>query len=327
MRKRDNIYKYGSAVEWSLPVLFNAEHIWTAIYRQLKEHDITPPKVYTYGCPACNWAGGRLPNQQSVNIKALDKIFNYLHECNATPTFTFTYTGLTKEDLNDWYCNALLDFALEHNSNFIVYSDLLKDYIKNKSSNARITSSLIKASVRFQGENRIEEPTAENETNFYNKLLKEYDVVVVRPEYSKYVLSEHPEYIDDLSRIEVLINQICLRNCPLSHEHYKAFEKYRLGNQPNGAVFDCIMDNFTIDDYENENLILLHSYSKVSKLVKAGIKHLKLQGRGDAAPIEELLFLFYTQMFNTEGDSYRVILNLLSSLHREVNYFNQLVST
>lgn len=324
MQKKDYIYKYGSDVEWSLPVMFCAEPVWTAMHRRLKENGITPPKISAYGCPACNWAGGRLPEQQSVNINTLDKIFNYMHECNATPTFTFTYTDLTKKDLSDWYCNALLDFALEHKSNFIVYSDLLKDYIKNKSPEAKVIASVIKPSVRFHGKNRIEEPTVENETNYYNQLLKEYDQVVVRPEYSQNVLAEQYKYIDDISRIEVLINQTCVPNCPLVHEHYRAFEKYRFGERPVGNVFECIRRKLSKED--NCKASLLHSYSQVQKLVKkAGVKHIKLQGRGDAVPIEELLFLFYTQMFNTDGISYRVILGIIGALRQEINLLNQLI--
>ena len=322
MKKNDDIFKYGRNIEWSLPVMFSAESVWTTMYKQIKYYNNSPPKVNAYGCPACNWTGGRLPSQESINFKTLDKIFNYMHDCNASPTLTFTYTGFTKDDLKDWYSNAILDFALEHKSKFIVYSDLLRDYIKNKSSDAHIIASVIKSSVRFQGVNRIEDPTPENETNYYNKLLKEYDMVVVRPEYSRFVLIEHPEYIDDISRIEVLINQTCVPNCPLACDHYKTFEKYRFGNQPEGSIFECIRTKLSKDDSDKASL--LHSYSEISKLVKSGVKHLKLQGRGDRTSLEHLLFLFYTQMFNSDGNAYRVIFDFPQVLNQEFNYIKQL---
>lgn len=43
-----------------------------------------------------------------------------------------------------------------------------------------------------------------NETNHYNELLKKYDLVDVRPEYSMGPLVENPSLINNLSKIEAL---------------------------------------------------------------------------------------------------------------------------
>ena len=322
MQKTYDIFKYGKKVEWSIPVMFCAEPLWTSIYKVLKEYNIVAPKVNAYGCPACAWTGGRRPEKQLSSIKNLGKLFDYMNECNAVPTFAFSYSDLKKEDLNDWFCNALLDIALEHNTKFIVYSDLLKDYIRKKDPNAFIIASVVKAHERFNGVNRIEEPTPENETNYYNELLKEYDMVVVRPEYSKKVLIEHPEYIDDISRIKVIINSLCVPGCPIINEHYKVCEKYRFGNDPS-VSFECIR-NRSPKFADKKNYGLLHSNSQVKKLVKAGVKNLKLQGRGDGIPLEILLFLFYTQMFNSDGEAFSIMLEIATKLYHEVMYISQL---
>ena len=207
-----DFFKYGQNIEWSLPLLFQYEAIWSTIYKILKIYNIEPPKINMFGSPSNLWAGGRMPTiYGKFKESTLINLFKYLKELNAVPTFTFTSTQLTEEDLKDDYANFLLDIALEHDARFIVYSDILKDHIKSKKEDACIVASVIKSNFRFQGPDRIEEPTVENETNYYNKLLKEYDVVVVRPEYSMTTLVEHPEYIDDISRIEVLINQLCIK--------------------------------------------------------------------------------------------------------------------
>ena len=323
----DNIFKYGDKVEWSIPVLFGAEAVWTAIYRELTSVEINAPKVNVYGCPACAWAGGRVPTIQSpIDSKIIETIFEYLKSCNATPVFTFTYTGVNKDSLNDSYCNKLLDIALQYDCKFIVYSDLLKDYIKNKSPKAFVTASVIKPTNRFHGINKIEEATPENETNYYNKLLKEYDMVVVRPEYSQTVLLEHPEYIDDISGIEVLINQTCIPNCPKAMEHYRFFERKREGflYEPEPTPFRCLRKDIP-DNVTSYRTNLLHTYNQVTKLVKTyGVKHLKIQGRGEPIPLIDLLYRIYTQIFNTDGSAYNTICNLPNALNQELNYINEL---
>ena len=298
-----SLFKYKN-VEWSLPLLFQYEPIWTAIHDRLKDYCIPIPKVNLFGSPSNVWAGGRVPAiYGDLKKNLLVNLFEYLRKHNATPSFTFTATDITKEDLKDKYANYILDIALENNSKFIVHSDLLKNHIKEKKADATVIASVIKSNFRFQGPDRIENPTIENESNYYNELLKEYDIVVVRPEYSKTTLVEHPEYIDDISRIEVLINQPCIYNCPKMPEHYKCIEKFK--TNPNAEnYFKCIRFNIPANiQYENT---LAHSQKTVEMLVKNGIKRLKLQGRGSNIPVISLLQLISSQMMNFDGNGYQI---------------------
>lgn len=318
---KNEIYKYKEDVEWSIPVLFDQEFVWTTIYNELININIRPPKVNVYGCPACLWTGGRIPLIQNVELRVLDRIFDYLESCNATPTFNFTYTRIEKDDLNDLYSNELLSFAIEHNSKFIVSSDLLRDYIKEKAPDAIVISSVIKAVKRFQTADKIVNSSPEEETNFYNKMLKKYDVVVVRPEYSRDVLVEHPEYIDDISRIEVLINQTCMPNCPHAIQHNERNEEHREGFNPSIPPFRCIKASTmnSVQAYKNN---LIHTQKQISKLINNGVRHLKIQNRG-ALKTEphQKLYLIYTQMFNTDGNPYMMLYNLDLRLPMEMQYF------
>ena len=318
-----DIYKYKHDVEWSLPVMFGQEFIWAAIYKTFMQFNIAPPKVNVFGAPQCDWAGGRIPVVQKPDFNILENIFNNMKLCNATPTITFSYTGITKKNLDDSYCNALLDFALEHNFKFIVYSDLLKDYIKEKSPDAYVIASVIKAVNKFQNADKIANPSPEEETEYYNELLKEYDMVVVRPEYSRTVLLEHPEYIDDISKIEVLINQTCVPNCPLAMSHYNSFEKHREGYDSAVPPFVCIKQGYNnLEKGFKSNLV--HTQEQVTKLVnKNGVRHLKLQGRGDERPIfKQRLYEIYTQMFKTDGDGFLMLYYLNSALDNELYHLN-----
>ncbi len=319
-----NIHKY-NGVEWSLPLLFQHEPIWDAIYRSLKNFDITIPKVNLFGSPSNIWTGGRAPAiYKNINEETLINTFKYLKKINATPTFTFTSTQLTKEDLKDEYANFLLDIALENDARFIVYSDILRDYIKEKKSDACTVASVIKSNFRFQGPNKIEEPTVEKETNYYNKLLKEYDIVVVRPEYSITTLTEHPEYIDDISRIEVMINQPCIYNCPMMPEHYRFLEKLKLKPKINER-FQCIRKDIP------KNILLENTLAHPQKIVEKlvyenGVKNLKLQGRGTDTPICSLIHILSNLMFNQDGNGYQIFAHIHKTLEISMQNFQNITN-
>ena len=317
-----SFFKYKNT-EWTLPLLFQYDAIWGAIYKTLKMYNIKPPKVNLFGSPSVIWAGGRMPALfGNFNKETLSKWFGYINDLNAFPTFTFTSTTLTKDDLNDKYANFILETSFEYNARYIVYSDYLRDYIKEKNPNAIVIASVIKPNCRFQGPNKIEEATIENETNYYNKLLKEYDVVVVRPEYSKDILPYHPEYIDDISRLEVLINQPCIKNCPKMPEHYKHLEKFNLNSNHNGE-FICIRVNIPCTILYENNLI--HDQKTVERLVDIGVNNLKLQGRSNGITLESLMLILADQMFNRDGNNELIINAMENNLGWEINNFNQII--
>ncbi len=317
-----SFFKYKNT-EWTLPLLFQYDAIWGAIYKTLKMYNIKPPKVNLFGSPSVIWAGGRMPALfGNFNKETLSKWFGYINDLNAFPTFTFTSTTLTKDDLNDKYANFILETSFEYNARYIVYSDYLRDYIKEKNPDAIVIASVIKPNCRFQGPDKIEEPTIENETNYYNKLLKEYDVVVVRPEYSKDILPYHPEYIDDISRLEVLINQPCIKNCPKMPEHYKHLEKFNLNSNHNGE-FICIRVNIPCTILYENNLI--HDQKTVERLVDIGVNNLKLQGRSNGITLESLMLILADQMFNRDGNNELIINAMENNLGWEINNFNQII--
>ena len=313
-------YTYGKNIIWSLPLLFEFEATWAAIYDHFRLYGIDIPSVNAYGSPANAWTGGRQPSfKDKLDANSLKKIFEYMYSVNATPTIVFSYTGITKDDLKDEYANYLLDAALEADARFIVFSDMLRDYIKEKKPDAEIVASVIKPIFEFQGEN-AKNWTAEKETEYYNKLLKEYDIVVVRPEYSRSVLLETPEVIDDISRVEVLINQHCIANCPKALNHYRYMDSTRLGARE--GIFTCYRYNFPNGKFAYKNSVA-HDKEIVKKLVSSGVKHLKLQGRSNLHAPEGHALLLFSNMFNVTGPNQIIIEDLLYEvIKNKINHFN-----
>lgn len=322
------IYKYSKDITWSLPVLFQYEPIWGAIFKVFRKYGITLPQINAFGSPTIAWSGGRAPSVSGeFNSQTLLKIYNYLSEINATPSLTFTYTRLTKDDLKDKYANYFLDIALEVKAHFIVYSDLLKNYIKEKDPDAYVVASVIKPSMQFQGPDKMRDWSVEKETELYNKLLKEYDMVVVRPEYSKGALLENTDLIDDISRIEVLINQPCIQNCPRMPQHYMHLENMRLGRENNTANFQCIKCSLPGGNALFNNT-LVHNEQTIQKLVNMGVKHLKVQGRGVENLAQSQALMIFGQMFSQSGSNYLVVEELMhGAVEEEMNFFKQVLES
>ncbi|MBQ7286523.1 MAG: hypothetical protein IJW73_02050 [Candidatus Gastranaerophilales bacterium] len=316
-----NIYKYGKEIVWSLPLLFQYEPVWATFKNIFNHFEIELPQINGFGCPACAWAGGRSPAvYDEMNGKTLRRVFEYLKKLDVTPSFTFTCTTIPKEDFKNPYANYILDLAAEYDSHFIIYDDDLKDYIKNRHPNAYTVASVIKASLEFQGPTRKQNPTAEKETEFYNKLLKEYDLVVVRPEYSRSTLATNPKLIDDISRVEVLINQPCIYECPKMPDHYRYLEKYRFGI-PN-EDFKCARVGMP-PKLALENT-MIHSEELTKKLVQHGVRHLKIQGRGVGTLMNAHMLMLYNQMFRSDGNNYIIYSDFLTNvLEKEAEYFTK----
>ncbi|MBE7707443.1 MAG: hypothetical protein E7Z88_01925 [Cyanobacteria bacterium SIG27] len=321
----NQIFKYGKDITWSLPILFEHEPAWGSIKKLYREFEIELPQVNGFGCCAMAWTGGREPKLRSeLEPKFLLKIYNYCKEMDITPSLTLTYTQLTKDDLKDRYSNYILDMALEIGAHFIVYSDILFNYIKEKDPNAYMVASVIQSQLKFQGENR-KNWSIENETNHYNELLKKYDLVVVRPEYSMGPLVENPNLIDDISRIEALINQRCVPNCPRAKQHYLGTESLHKGYEIHDN-FRCVLEEIPKDINFLKNGVC-HDKETVQMLVDSGVKHLKLQGRGMSHSTEALAHGLFMRIFEIEGMNYHILERLLcgrtnKEIQEFVNYLN-----
>lgn len=320
-----SIYKYGNDVVWSLPCLFQYETVFGYFQQTLDNLGMELLKANVYGSPATVWSGGRAPLVTSpLTTDKLNRLFNYVQGMyQGTPTFTFSRIDIEKDELKDEYANFLLDYALEHNARFIVSSDILRDYIKQKNPNAVVVGSILKSIYRFQGPGKIEEPTVEAETAWYNKLLKEYDIVVVRPEYSKNVLTKNPELIDDISRVEVLINQLCISNCPNAPLHGSVLAKLHKDPTKKDNKMFCYKHKYQFKQQYYMNSA--HTYEDVKKLIDAGVKQLKLQGRGEPVPYFEHAVLLGSQIFNFDGPN--IFMLTLPNLVIEADRFYSIVDT
>lgn len=318
-----NIYKYGTQIEWVLPCLFQYEIAFGSIQAALEKFGAPQLKADIFGAPSTAWSGGRAPViYEKLEKKQLEKVVNYvkiLH--NGTPCVTFSKIDISPDEIKNTYENFLLDFFIDNDFKFIVSSDRLKDYIKNKNPKSIVVSSILKPIYEFQNPVKKYENNQEEETKFYNNLLKEYDSVVVRPEYSKTVLLQHPDLIDDISKIEVLINHICISNCPVAplHYHFEHSKHSKEILQKKDFNFKCYKLNFPF--IEHYKYVASHTKEEIDKLVNLGVRHLKIQGRGENIPYVTNMFNIANQIFNFDGYNSILVFLLMLSLKEEYQKF------
>ncbi len=320
----ENIFKYPD-VEWSLPLLLYADYIYGAIYNSFKDSNIKLPKVNLFGTSACAWSGGRNPSiYTKFHKNKFSKMLNYVTFLNATPSFTFTSTGLTDKDFDDPYCNMMMEAGFEANARFIVFDDKLRDYIKSKNPKATVVASVIKPIFEFQDFSKKKTYSVEKETAYYNKLLKEYDIVVVRPEYSKFALVENPNMINDLSRIEVLINQQCTMNCPRAVAHYSSFEQVK--ENRGEYAFQCHKMTMKYSEHFDYNINSFHSEESLHKLNDAGVKRFKVQGRSLALPPNEVYINMINHIVKYSGSGYVVFEHVGPRVADEISFYKHFIA-
>ena len=258
-----NLLRYQN-IKWSMPMLFS--HMM--LYPVLKELNGNLDTIaYSYGSVKSKWSGGRPSVFTISNLSLIDAILNKNIEYGVTPVFTFTNEYIDKEILKDKFCNELLKIIAEKNCQIIVSNDLLFDYIKDTYPDIKLVASIIKSNItKIQN---IDEAT------HINNLLKKYDRVVVRGEYI--IKKKDTSLINDVSRVELLLDQDCICDCTNADKHYKIYTDY----ENDKISFDMLKQEQDMLCPKERLKTRTNSLTEeeINYAISNGIRNFKLQGR------------------------------------------------
>lgn len=152
--------------------------------------------------PGCVLNGGRTYLRERATEADIDRTFSILDEYGIRPRLTFTNMLADEEALRDEYANLILRKAAAHDGQVIVYSDLVADYVRKEYGMPIVLSTTREISHADE----------------LNAALERFDWVVLNYNLNKDddILSsiEHPE------KLEVMVNEFCMPNCPHRQEHY-----------------------------------------------------------------------------------------------------------
>lgn len=265
--------------DWDVSGAFVNDRELLAFFDFCKEKLGYEPFHMVHGAPLCTWNSGRVLKQLLREAEELRAAGLEYEKRRIAVYLTFSNLLLKEEHLGDALCNAMCSFFSRHNpterNGVIVGSDLLLNHLRDKFPQLRCISSILNI-VQKNGKGKLD---------VYRELAEKYDEVMVHPDD---VLNDDllEKLRDCPSRYILLINEYCIRNCPLRGFHYRSLSENALNFLGyDGREFDkrqvtngCreLGKMLTTERYG----VLALNTPEIQRLYDMGFRHFKLQGRG-----------------------------------------------
>lgn len=257
--------------------------------------------------PASLFNGGRPSNNDQCSADFVRNVIRTINANGIMVRYTYTNMLITEKELSDPYCNFCLKEAHSEQNGVIVFSPVLEAYIREKYPKFKITSSTCKE-LRS-----IEEVNAE--------LRKDYHIVVL--DYNLNNQWDQLEQIEDKERCEILVNSVCIPNCPRRGAHYEQIarnQKIMMQNRSLPKEKQIPREGWSCKYGEYNNIHITKHYSThVSpeaiweKYVPMGFHNFKIEGR--TANIFSLVetYCYYLIKPEYQGDTRILLLNNLAA--------------
>ena len=256
--------------------------------------------------PMSLWTGGRYVSGDQCDAGYIKAVIKNLNDQGVPVRFTYTNPEITKEDLDDPYCNFCMECANNGKNEVIIFSPVLEEYLRKKYPNFAYNSSTCK---------EIRDLDALNA-----EIAKDYKYVVLDYNFNNRwdILEkvEHPE------KLEILVNALCIPDCPRRGEHYinqARNERIAIKNRslppekriptiPWHCEYGDRNNIHTIQDYRT----FVKPEDIWEKYVPAGINNFKIEGR--TANLFSLIDTYCFFMLKPEyaGEARLLLLNNLT---------------
>ena len=251
------------------------KNIW-AIHDNFQHHTWGKFIDETFGGQPCLWHGGRILSYD-LHLEDYDKVKQSIsgytvRGIGCKLNFSAPDAG---EFLDDEPSNILLDILAECNANgnhgVIVSDNRLRDYIRNRYPELKITASILKP--------LFEHPEMTDTPEYYNELSESYDYVVVRQDRN--VEMGFLEKLRHKHKIELLVNSRCAPKCMYQALHYATGINigrsiYGIAPEDRANVFAV---KSTCRSRQANNFPMYIPPFRVDWLQEAGFTRFKLEGR------------------------------------------------
>lgn len=233
-----------------------------------------------HGSPLCEWNSGRVLKHMLREAEEIRTAGLEYARRNIAVYLTFTNLLLQEKQMKDPLGNAVCTFFSRHNPTgrnaVILANDLLREHVRKEYPALRLVSSILEI-THGGGKGRLD---------VYKRLADEYDEVMVHPDdVLNYDLLEK---IEDKERHILLINEYCIRNCPIRPLHYRSLSESALSFMSyDSAPFEAkqvangCRSLYTLLTDEKKSVLALNT-PEISRLREMGFRHFKVQGRGHA---------------------------------------------
>lgn len=269
---------------WHLPGLYSQFGFYQKLFDLIKQSPYIMKDNHevhlVYGAfPNTIWNCGRCvvePNMLLLKDQ-IKNILSFYDFYKVKIALTWSNHLLSKDHLSDQYCNMITNLCNKDGNYVICYTDLMREYIREKYLNYRLICSMTR-------------PKPHDNSIDIDKWLDKFEIVVLNKDNNKEIFNN--EYLESVAnRVEILVNQRCVVNCPNEMKHYDAIANAQLHYEL--SDFKCVF-NDTInstrlyvkpyDATQFDNLLVpkdsnLVTVSEVEELAKKGFCHFKIQGR------------------------------------------------
>lgn len=223
--------------------------------------------------PTSLWNGGRPSPGDQCDGAYVRGVIRAANEKGIAIRYTYTNMLLNREDCDDPYCNFCMEAADNGKNEVIVFSPVLEAYLREKYPRFALNSSTCKEIRDIDLVNR--------------ELEKDYHLVVL--DYNFNNRFEELDKIRDKGRCEILVNAVCIPNCPRRGKHYEQIarnQRIRLKNRKMPPDKQIPMEKWFCEYGDRTDLYtLMHYCTYVSpediweKYVPRGFQHFKIEGR------------------------------------------------
>lgn len=223
--------------------------------------------------PMSLWNGGRPSNYDQCDETFVRNVINNINDKGIPVRYTYTNMMLNKEDLGDPWCNFCMKAADNGMNEVIIFSPLLEKYIRENYPRFKLNSSTCK---------EIREIGLVNE-----ELKKDYALVVL--DYNFNNCFEELEKIEDKKRCEILVNAVCVPDCPRRGKHYQNVAKNQrimLKNRRMPADKQIPLEHWHCEYGEHNCIHTIQGYKTYvspetiwEKYVPMGFNNFKIEGR------------------------------------------------
>jgi collagenase-like PrtC family protease len=225
--------------------------------------------------PFSLWNGGRASHGDQCDAAYVRNVIRAINSKGIPVRFTYTNMLLNEEDCQDPYCNFCMKEADNGMNEVMIVSPVLEKYIRETYPGFKINSSTCK---------ELREIALVNE-----ELKKDYHMVVL--DYNFNNRFDELEKIEDKSRCEILVNAVCIPNCPRRGKHYQNIahnQKIIKKNQKMPMDKQIPLDSWYCEHSTNNSIYKIQDYCTYvspeaiwGKYVPMGFSHFKIEGRTD----------------------------------------------
>ncbi|MBR3926110.1 MAG: hypothetical protein IKJ58_05035 [Akkermansia sp.] len=279
--------------EWDVSGAFAKDAVLLRFHDFCREHLGYAPFAVVHGSPLFRWNCGRvlsmlMRSETEINTAAAGYV-----KRGIPVDLTFTNPLLREEDMKNMLGNRLLSFFAAQSipkvrHAVIIGSEALYAHVKTNYPQLNTVSSIL----------RITCDGGKGQLDSYLRLAERYDKVMIHPDdvFNFDLL----EKLEDKGRYELILNEYCMRNCPMRAFHYttmaeQAFDidgydttKFYKALSRNG----CSSTNAMLADPAVGVAAL--TTPEIDRLYEMGFRKFKLQGRAhpNALPLINDLLRF-----------------------------------